>query len=371
MTEARAASARLAPTPYIDSDAPEVARFVAEALRGLEDAPDRARAIRLFEAVRDGLRYDPWSVSFEAADYRASAILARPSAYCVPKAILLTAALRHSGIPAEVGFADVKNHLNSPKLSEAMGTDTFLYHGYVQLWLGDETFKVTPAFNMELCERFGVKPLIFDGHSDALFHEADAAGRRHMEYVNDRGTFLDPPVERLLEDFTEAYPTLREMSLTRAQARDETFHGLRRLEDFEVGETHDFTVGPFTAEEIKRFAAKWDPQLLHLDEAHAEAVHGSLIASGFQTLLEVMRPVMTHVFREADNVGGLGIDALRWKRPVRPGDVLSVRLEITGLRPSASRPGRGVLSYRLEAHDAAGEPVLHLSAAAMLRTRAA
>ena len=76
---------------------------------------------------------------------------------------MLTAALRAAGIPAAVGFADVKNHLNSPKLADLMGTDLFIYHGYVALWLNGRMFKVTPAFNTELCERFGVRQLIFDG----------------------------------------------------------------------------------------------------------------------------------------------------------------------------------------------------------------
>ena len=68
-------------------------------------------------------------------DYRASRIAGEAIEFCVPKAILLTAALRAAGIPAAVGFADVRNHLNSPKLAELMGTDLFIYHGYVALWL--------------------------------------------------------------------------------------------------------------------------------------------------------------------------------------------------------------------------------------------
>src|SRR5690606_13529708 len=201
----------LAPGHYVDSESESIGRFVTEALAGLGEADDRAKAVRLFEAVRDGLRYDPYTISFDPEDYRASAVLRQGSAFCVPKAILLTACLRRAGIPAAVGFADVRNHLNSPKLAELMGTDVFHHHGYVQLWLGDESHKVTPAFNMELCERFGVKPLIFDGHSDALFHEADASGRRHMEYVRERGLFADAPVAEILDDFAKAYPKLREL----------------------------------------------------------------------------------------------------------------------------------------------------------------
>lgn len=220
----QARAAFLAPGHYIDSGSRAVGEFVDAALAGLAGADDRTRAIRLFDAVRDGLRYDPYTVSFDPDDYRASAVPGHGAAFCVPKAILLTACLRRAGIPAATGFADVKNHLNSPKLAALMETDLFIHHGYVQLWLGAESWKVTPAFNMDLCQRFGVRPLIFDGHGDALFHAADAAGRRHMEYVRDRGIFAEPPVAAILADFARTYPKLRALDAREAGIRDESFH---------------------------------------------------------------------------------------------------------------------------------------------------
>src|SRR5690606_9370767 len=120
----------LQPSTYIDSDSPAVRRFTATALEGLESASPTERSIRLFDAVRDGLRYDPYNIPVTAKAYRASAVAGQESAFCVPKAILLTACLRAAGIPAAVGFADVRNHLNSPKLAEMMQTDLFIYHGY-------------------------------------------------------------------------------------------------------------------------------------------------------------------------------------------------------------------------------------------------
>lgn len=199
----------LRPTAYVDSDAAAVRAFAARALADLPaGADDTARAVALFLAVRDGLRYDPYRFSPEAADYRASVIAGHDAGFCVPKAILLAAVLRAAGIPAALGFADVRNHLNTPKLQEAMGTDLFVYHGYVQLWLGARTFKVTPAFNAALCARFGVLPLEFDGTADALFHPYDAAGRRHMDYVTDHGLFVDFPAEAFFAAFRAAYPKL-------------------------------------------------------------------------------------------------------------------------------------------------------------------
>lgn len=213
----------LASTAFVDSDSAEVRAFVVRSLQGAPDLPATERAIRLFEAVRDRIKYNPFDVGTAEDDYRASRIAAKPSNYCVPKAILLAAALRAAGIPAAVGFADVRNHLNSPKLAELMGTDLFIYHGYVALWLEDRMFKVTPAFNSELCARFGVRQLIFDGSSDALFHEFDAGNHRHMEYVRDRGWFADPPIGQLLRDFRVTYPKLWQSSADRASVADAAF----------------------------------------------------------------------------------------------------------------------------------------------------
>jgi transglutaminase-like putative cysteine protease len=221
------ASAMLAPARYVDSDSAEIRAFVARYLPDAGSLSQTERAIRLFDAVRDQVRYNPFNIGTTADEYRASYIATQPSNYCVPKAILLTAALRAAGVPAAVGFADVRNHLNSPKLAELMETDLFVYHGYVALWLDGRQFKVTPAFNTEMCERFGVKQLVFDGKSDALFHEFDINSQRHMEYVNDRGWFVDPPIEQLLRDFHATYPKLWQSSIDQVQIRDATFHGER------------------------------------------------------------------------------------------------------------------------------------------------
>lgn len=199
----------LNPSTYVDSDSEAVRGFVARALAGLPtNAGPAQKAVCLFEAVRDGIRYDPYTFALDVACYRASAVVGDEANFCVPKAILLTACLRAAGIPAAVGFADVRNHLTTPRLMELMETDVFMWHGYVQLWLDGRPFKVTPAFNIELCERFGVKPLVFDGTSDALFHEYDAHDRRHMEYVADHGFFVDPPMDEYLTTLRARYPKL-------------------------------------------------------------------------------------------------------------------------------------------------------------------
>jgi transglutaminase-like putative cysteine protease len=184
------------PTAFLDSTHPVVVAFAERHTAGAADEAEQAS--RLFRAVRDGIRYDPYSVSGDPAAYRASAVAGVESAYCVPKAVLLAASARAVGIPARVGFADVRNHLQSEKLRQRMGTDLFVCHGFTELHLGGRWLKATPTFNVELCERFGVAPLDFDGTSDALLHQNAAGGGRYMEYVRDRGAFVDLPLDWLL-----------------------------------------------------------------------------------------------------------------------------------------------------------------------------
>jgi transglutaminase-like putative cysteine protease len=218
----------LAPTWFLDADSPEVAAF---ALRAVGDATsDVDRAVRLHYAIRDGIRYDPYLSSHEPDRYRASTVAELPAAYCVQKAILMAAACRHLGIPARLGYADVRNHLSSPKLLELMGTDLFVFHGYTDVFLEGRWVKTTPVFNRELCERFGVRPLEFDGRSDSMLHEFDAKDRRHMEYVAFRGTFADFPHGELLAAFRETYPQLFSKSSETAREagkthKDPLFHG--------------------------------------------------------------------------------------------------------------------------------------------------
>lgn len=199
----------LASGQYIDHDSPEIARFVQATLSTLQDTPNNTeKAIALFNAVRDEWLYNPFAFDLSEDGFTASKIVERSDAYCVPKAILLTACLRAASIPAAIGFADVRNHLSTPKLREKMGTDLFVYHGYVKLWLDGSSYKVTPAFNMEMCTKFGVKPLIFDGHSDALFHEYNTSNDQHMEYIKDHGTFVEVPRQKIVSTYIETYSNM-------------------------------------------------------------------------------------------------------------------------------------------------------------------
>jgi transglutaminase-like putative cysteine protease len=124
----------------------------------------------------------------------------------VPKATLLAAVCRAAGIPARLGYADVRNHLSTERMRQSMKTDVFYWHGYTEIWIDGTWRKATPAFNLSLCERFGLLPLDFNGHDDSIYHPFDAAGNRHMEYVGQRGSFNDVPLAQIVADFNLHYP---------------------------------------------------------------------------------------------------------------------------------------------------------------------
>jgi transglutaminase-like putative cysteine protease len=207
----------LSPARYIDSTHSLVVDFTKANLKG---EGERERAVSLYYAVRDKIRYNPFLDFADREVFRASAVLEAGQGFCVGKASLLAACARAAGIAARVGFADVKNHLTTPRLAETMGSDLFVYHGYTEMRIDGKWVKATPAFNLALCTRFRVKPLEFDGREDSIFHPFDEDDRRHMEYLRDRGVYADVPVDEIQQAFREAYPKFYSLG---ADAAKETF----------------------------------------------------------------------------------------------------------------------------------------------------
>ena len=193
----------LTPTATIDSAHPRIVEFARRAVADTKD--DRESAVVLYYATRDGIRYDPYTVGNDRESLRASTTLAAGRGWCVPKAILLAAACRAVGIPARLGFADVRNHLSTKRMRASMGTDVFYWHGYASIQLDGKWLKATPAFNVELCEKFRLRPLEFDGREDSIYHPYDLEGQRHMEYVRDRGEYDDIPFDAMMATFREHY----------------------------------------------------------------------------------------------------------------------------------------------------------------------
>lgn len=203
--EPRRPDAYLAPTPFLDFDRPDVAAFAASAVDGAQD--DREKAVRLFYAVRDRIRYDAFRIALEPRAFRASTVAAEGAAFCIPKAALLAAAARAVGVPAAIGLSDVVNHFTTPKLKAKMGeADVFIHHGYALLHVDGRWLKAAPAFNVEMCERFGVAPTEFDGRSHAVLQEYDADRQQRMEYLKDHGYWSDLPFARIRDDFAAYYP---------------------------------------------------------------------------------------------------------------------------------------------------------------------
>lgn len=198
-------SAELSPTPFVDFDHPEVARYAREAA-GSDSDDARTRAVRLYYAVRDDFRYDPYRIDLSVKGLRASTVLAEGRGFCINKAVLLAAVCRAVGIPARMGYADVRNHLSTERLRQSMGTDVFYYHGYTSILLDGRWVKATPAFNLSLCEKFRLKPLEFDGTQDSIYHPFDLTGQRHMEYLGFRGEFADVPLKDMVALFEQHYP---------------------------------------------------------------------------------------------------------------------------------------------------------------------
>lgn len=191
------------PTPTIDFTHPAVTEFVKETA-GKQDSPV-GRTVSLYYAVRDGIRYDPYSIDLTVNGLRASTTLINGRGWCVAKAILLAACLRSLKIPARLGFADVRNHLSTRRMREQMKTDVFYWHGYTSVYLNGQWVKATPAFNIELCDKFNLRVLEFDGTADSIYHPFDLSGNRHMEYLQDRGSFDDVPIDEIIATFKKEY----------------------------------------------------------------------------------------------------------------------------------------------------------------------
>jgi len=90
-------------------------------------------------------------------------------------------------------------------MREQMKTDVFYWHGYTSIYLNGKWVKATPAFNIELCNKFNLRELEFDGTANSIYHPFDLSGNRHMEYLNDRGEYDDVPIDEIIETFQKEY----------------------------------------------------------------------------------------------------------------------------------------------------------------------
>ncbi|XXF75668.1 MaoC family dehydratase [Myxococcaceae bacterium GXIMD 01537] len=145
---------------------------------------------------------------------------------------------------------------------------------------------------------------------------------------------------------------------------------MRYFEDFKPGDILEN--GPYvvTREEILAFAQKYDPQPFHIDdEAGRRSIFGGIIASGWNTAAITHRLLVEALLRDSASMGSPGVEELRWLRPVRPGDALSLRVEIVSTTPSRSKPDRGSIQCRFEVRNQTGEVVMTELATALFARR--
>jgi transglutaminase-like putative cysteine protease len=194
---------------YFDYADPAVQAYRQKVLGDESDSLSlKERLKKLYLAVRDDFKYNPYQFNFDKEHYKASICVTAKESYCIPKAVLLGALCRAEGIPARLGLADVKNHISSPRLLKILQSDVFVMHGYTEIYLDGKWLKATPAFDAALCHKMGIEPLAFDAEHDSVFQEYNLDGRKHMEYLKDHGTFAEVPVEKIHQEVARAYPHL-------------------------------------------------------------------------------------------------------------------------------------------------------------------
>ena len=145
----------------------------------------------------------------------------------------------------------------------------------------------------------------------------------------------------------------------------------RYFEDYVPGEVVEYGQILVTAAEIVEFARRFDPQDMHVDpEAAAHGRFGGLIASGWHTAAMMMRLFADNFLSKVASLASPGIDELRWLQPVRPGDVLRIRVTVLETTPSRSRPDRGMVRTLVEVLNQKDEAVMSLKPMNIIRRRA-
>lgn len=195
-------------TEFIDSNDEKVMAYAKAVVP--ESATVKEKVIALYKAVRDDVFYNPYNLILDPKQISAGLTLNRKSGYCVEKSLLLAAVGRVHGIPSRLGFSIVKNHISTEKFTERLKSDKFVFHGYNEFWVDGKWVKCTPAFNAALCEKFGVKPLDFDGENDSIFQQFTNDGAKYMEYLHEYGQFADFPYELFVSELKLHYPHLFE-----------------------------------------------------------------------------------------------------------------------------------------------------------------
>ncbi|MGB5197563.1 MAG: MaoC family dehydratase [Candidatus Deferrimicrobium sp.] len=144
----------------------------------------------------------------------------------------------------------------------------------------------------------------------------------------------------------------------------------RYFEDYTVGLVQECGTIAITEDEVINFARRFDPQIFHTDPENAKKTHfAGIIASGWHTCGLVMRLLVDNYLSKVANIASPGVDEIRWIRPVRPGDELSVRAIVLAARTSRSKPERGIFTYSVEVINQGGEVVMTMKVLSIMLRR--
>jgi len=191
-------------TFFFDYSSPQIQNMVED----FRDLSDTQKIEQLYLKVRDGWRYNAYTIGLTEGHYKASTILEKPEAHCIDKAILYIAGLRALGIPARLRLAKVSNHIAAERLEAKLGTNELAPHGLVDVYCKDQWKKCSPAFNKELCDMYHVDVLDFDGTEDSILQEYNKDRKKFMSYLDDFGHFEDVPLDYIKHIFKSHYPQL-------------------------------------------------------------------------------------------------------------------------------------------------------------------
>jgi transglutaminase-like putative cysteine protease len=198
----------LKPTFFMDYEHPLIQEKAKELIEGIPEDDNIGKAVKLFYFVRDQIRYSVRNAreSYNKENWRSSVTLETGFAFCIPKSILLASLARAVGIRSRLHFVDIINHMTSDRLKKDMGSNLFIFHGFVELFLDGRWVEANCAFDKELCLRKDFPAVNFDGKRDGLFAATNKDGKPFVEYIKDRGVYTDAPHQEVMKTWAAEYP---------------------------------------------------------------------------------------------------------------------------------------------------------------------
>ena len=194
-------------TFFFDYNHPKIQNLISE-FNTLQSEKEKIK--QLYLKVRDGWRYNAYTIGLTEQHYKASTIIDKTEAHCIDKAILYIAGLRALQIPARLRLAKVSNHIAAERLEAKLSTNELAPHGLVDVYHNNQWKKCSPAFNAALCDIYNVDVLDFDGTEDSILQEYNKDCKKFMTYLEDYGAFEDVPLEDIKLIFKNHYPKLYE-----------------------------------------------------------------------------------------------------------------------------------------------------------------